>query len=66
MEAIEALVDCHWDQDVVELLEERIVVHPELRSIVGLCVWDAGVPEPVQDRLARLASHQPPDLTASS
>jgi hypothetical protein len=66
MEAIEALVDCYWRDGVVEVLEERVVTHPELRSIVGLCDWDAEVPEALQDRLARLAGHRPPDPTARS
>jgi hypothetical protein len=55
VEAIEALVDCHWRDGVVDALEGRAAVLSDLGAAIAMCWWDDEVPDELQQRMRRLA-----------
>jgi hypothetical protein len=54
MAAIEALVDCYWQDGVVDVLEERTAALPGLGPVIASCWWSPAVPEELVERMERL------------
>ena len=54
MVAIEALVDCYWQDGVVDVLEERAAVLPGLGPVIASCWWSPAVPDELVERMDRL------------
>jgi hypothetical protein len=61
MATIEALVDCYWQQGVVDTLEERAEILPRLAPVIATCWWGDHIPADLIARLDRLAEapHSP-------